>query len=239
MAVRIILLTGWVLLGVGAAIAHYFGPGVDRQKLDVVAGHIRAAEAAAADRDYVLAVDEYNEALKLLPEGRTAEARKLRLEKAKAQMLAKQLPEAHADLKVLVEELTADAGADPKLVAAARAAAANSEYYATWLMRLEGAGRDEWEPEVESARQTYKLLAEEAEKRGDASAAAKFKEDLEAAVRLERMELSELQGLNLPKQCKGCCNCKGRKAAKKGPKPPKQNDIRSAGGAPPVDDSGH
>ncbi len=53
------------------------------------------------------------------------------------------------------------------------------------------------------------------------------------------MELSELQGLNLPKQCKGCCNCKGRKAAKKGPKPPKQNDIRSAGGAPPVDDSGH
>ncbi|MBX9626799.1 MAG: hypothetical protein K2X82_23565 [Gemmataceae bacterium] len=238
MAVRILLLTGWLLLPV-AGLAYHMGPGQEQKALDVVAKHVRAAEAAAADDDYTEAVEEYAAAIKALPEGRTAEARKLRLEKAKAQMLAKQLPEAHADLKVLVEELTADAGADPKLVAAARAAAANSEYYATWLMRLEGAGRDEWEPEVESARQTYKLLAEEAEKRGDASAAAKFKEDLEAAVRLERMELSELQGLNLPKQCKGCCNCKGRKAAKKGPKPPKQNDIRSAGGAPPVDDSGH
>ncbi len=25
----------------------------------------------------------------------------------------------------------------------------------TWLMRLEGLGADEWEPEIESARQTY------------------------------------------------------------------------------------
>lgn len=200
MAVRIILLTGWVLLGVGAAIAHYFGPGVDRQKLDVVAGHIRAAEAAAADRDYVLAVDEYNEALKLLPEGRTAEARKLRLEKAKAQMLARQLPEATADLKALTDELAADPAADPKLVADVRSASANSQYYTTWLMRLEGLGRDEWEPEVEAARQNYKFLAEDAARKGDAAGAKKHTEDLEAAVRLARMDLAELQGLPLPSQ---------------------------------------
>ena len=108
----------------------------------------------------------------------------------------------------------------------------------TWLMRLEGLGQDEWEPEVESARQTFKMLAEAAEKRGDAAAAAKFREDLESSVRLARMDLSELQGLNLPKQCKGCCSCKGRKPSK-AKVPPKQNDVRSAGGAPPLDDSGH
>lgn len=200
MAVRILLLTGWLLLGMGAAIAHWFGPGVERQQLDVVAKHVRAAEAAAADQDYTGAVEEYAAAIKALPEGRTAEARKLRLEKAKAQMLCKQLPEAHADLKALADEVAADPGADPKLAADVRSAAANSQYYATWLMRLEGAPRDEWEAEIESARQGYKLLAEEAEKRGDAAAAAKFKGDLEAAVRLERLELAELQGLPLPSQ---------------------------------------
>jgi hypothetical protein len=93
-----------------------------------------------------------------LPEGRSGEARKIRLEKAKAQMLRKQLPEANADLKLLVDELAADPAADPKALADARSAFANSQYYVTWLMRLEGFGRDEWEPEVEAARQTYKLL---------------------------------------------------------------------------------
>ena len=55
-------------------------------------------------------------------------------------------------------------------------------------------------PEVEDARQNYKLLAEEAEKRGDKVAAARFREDLESSVRLARMELSDLQGFPLPSQ---------------------------------------
>lgn len=237
MALRILLLTGWMLVGAAGAVAHFFGPGVDGRKLDLVAKHIRAAEAAAANGDHDVAAEEYAAALKELPEGRTAEARKIRLERAKAQMLARQLPEAHGELRNLVSELTADPSADPKLVADARSALANSQYYATWLMRLEGLGRDEWEPEIESARQTYKLLAEDADKRGDTAAAAKHREDLEAAIRLERMELSELQGLNLPKQCKGCCSCMGRKPNKG--KVPKNQDVRGAGGAPPIDDSGH
>lgn len=199
MAIRILILTGWLLLPV-AGLAYHVGPGQEQKALDAVAGHIRAAEAAAAERDFALAVDEYTEALKLLPEGRTPEARKLRLEKAKAQMLARQLPEATADLKALTDELAADPAADPKLVADVRSASANSQYYTTWLMRLEGLSRDEWEPEVEAARQNYKLLAEEAARKGDAAAAKKHAEDLEAAVRLARMDLAELQGLPLPSQ---------------------------------------
>jgi hypothetical protein len=200
MAMRILLLTGWMLLGVAAAVAHYFGPGVDRVKLDAVAKHIRAAEEYAAAGDYALAVDKYNDALKGLPEGRATETRQIRLERAKAQMLAKQLPEAHNDLTQLVDELAADPNADAKLLADARSTLANSQYYMTWLMRLEGLGRDAWEPEVESARQTYKLLAEQAEQRGDTTTARKYREDLEASVRLARMELAELQGLPLPSQ---------------------------------------
>jgi hypothetical protein len=199
LALRILLLTGWLLVPV-VGYALHMGPGQDQQKLDAAAAHIRAAEAAARGNDYAAAVAEYDEALKALPSGRTAEARKLRLEKAKAQMLAKQLPEAHADLKALVDELAADPAADPKLLADARSAMANSNYYMTWLMRLEGLGQDVWEPEVEAARQTYKLLAEQAEKAGDHDATQKHREDLEAAIRLARMDLGELQGLPLPSQ---------------------------------------
>ena len=104
------------------------------------------------------------------------------------------------EVKARYEALAADPAADPKLLADARSAQANSQYYMTWLMRLEGLGRDAWEPEAEAARQAYKLLAEDAEKRGDTAAAAKHKEDLEAAVRIARMDLGELQGLPLPSQ---------------------------------------
>jgi hypothetical protein len=199
MAKRIFLLTGWLLIPV-VGLAWHLGPGQEQKALDEVARHLRDAEASAAQKQYSAAVGAYADALKALPEGRTAEARKIRLERAKAQMLAKQLPDAHADLRGLVDELAADTSTDPKVLADARSAYANSQYYMTWLMRLEGLSRDEWEPEAESARQTYKLLAVDAERRGDTAAASKHKEDLEATIRLARMDLGELQGLPLPSQ---------------------------------------
>ena len=77
------------------------------------------------------------------------------------------LPEANRDLTGLVEELANDPDADPEVLADARDTYANSQYYMTWLMRLEGEGRDKWEPRIESARQTYKLLAQQAEEEGN------------------------------------------------------------------------
>ena len=67
-------------------------------------------------------------------------------------------------------------------------------------MRLEGLTKEAWEPEIEAARQTYRLLAEQSESAGDTNAAKKNREDLESAVRLARMDLTELQGLPLPSQ---------------------------------------
>jgi hypothetical protein len=200
MVLRILLLTGWLVLPAVGFFWHVSAGGHEQRTLDVVAGHIAAAEQAVAKEDYAAAVTAYEAALRELPKSRVAEGRKLRLEKAKAQMLARQLPEAHADLKGLVDELTADPAADPKLLAEARSTLANSQYYITWLMRLEGMSPGEWEPEIEAARQAYKLLAEDAEKRGDAPAAKKHREDLESAIRLARMDLGELQGLPLPSQ---------------------------------------
>jgi len=165
-----------------------------------VASLLRQADRLAADKEWSAAVERYDQALALLPAGHNAEARRIRLERAKAQMLAKKLPEAHADLKALVAELEGDAKADTSMLENARHALASSQYYMTWLMRLEGLPADVWEPEVESARQNYRLLAEKAELAGNGAAAQKYREDLEATVRLARMDLSDLQGLPLPSQ---------------------------------------
>lgn len=232
MVLRVFLLLGW-LLAAGGALAYHFGPGQEQARLDTAA---KLADAAAV-ADGSAAVDQLNAALSTLPTGRTAEGRALRLAKAKAMMSASQLPEANAELQTLVDELAADPAADPKLVADARDTLANSQYYVTWLMRLEGEGPAAWEPEIEAARQAYKLLAEQADARGDWASAARHKEDLEAAVRLARMDLSELQAKNLPKQCKGCCSCKSKRPGQKSDK--KREDARGASGAQPLDEGGH
>lgn len=196
---RILVLAAWILL-VPVALAFHLGPGQLRKTLDAAAAKLAEADQRAAEEDYATAVALYDEALKLVPAERKAEVRSIRLERAKAMMLAGKLPEAQADLTALVDDLQEDGTADANKLAEARSVLANSQYYMTWLMRLEGLGRDVWEPEIESARQTYKLLAEQADKRGDVKAAQAHREDLESAIRLARMELADLEGLPLPSQ---------------------------------------
>jgi hypothetical protein len=194
-----LLLAGWILL-IPAALAYHLGPGQTQKALDIVAQHVRHAEACAEASDHAGAVDAYEEALKALPESRKSYSRPLRIARAKAMMLASKLPEAHEDMKALVDELQGEPGSDAKLLGEAREVLANSQYYITWLMRLEGLGRELWEPEIDSARQNYRLLAEQATQKGNATAAQRHLEDLEASVRLARMDLGELQGLPLPSQ---------------------------------------
>jgi hypothetical protein len=210
---RNVLLFVWLLIPVAIGAYHY-GPGQDRVRADRAAAAVERAEGAAREaRDiaaksgddaarssWAEAEEAYGEALELLPQGRVEEGRALRLERAKAQMFVGKMPDARHDLAALVEEISSDASSSPKLVSDARAALANAEYYTTWLMRLEGASREDWEPEIEAARQNYRLLAEEAAKSGDSKLAVATQEDLESAVRLARMDLGELQGLPLPSQ---------------------------------------
>ena len=198
-AMRKALLLVWLMLPVLVGAYHY-GPGQRQLLLDDVAAVIAQAEKHAAAEQWDQAVAKYEEALNLLPGDQNAVARRVRLERAKAQMFVKQLPEAHEGLKALVAELTDDQTADPKLLAEARATLANSQYYMTWLMRLEGQSNEKWEPEIEAARQTFRLLAEQSESTGDTAACQRHSEDLEAAIRLERMALTDLQGLPLPSQ---------------------------------------
>ena len=114
-----------------------------------------------------------------------------------------------------------------------RANLAAADYYAGWLMRLEGAPAAEWTVEVENARQHFRLLAE-SNLEANPPRAKRYQENLEATIRLARMDLSELEGMPLPKFCEGCknvsqkcrsqCQSKAKKPAEK-----EQKDARGAG----------
>jgi hypothetical protein len=241
---RTLVLLGWLMVPVLFGAYHY-GPGQEKLRLDDVSRVLSDADRLAAGEQWQAASSRYEEALKLLPDGRADEARRIRLQRAKVQMFDHQLPEANVALRDLVDQMEDDKTADPKVRDEARETLANAQYYMTWLMRLEGLGAQEWEPEIESARQTYRLLAEKAEAAGDQASARKHREDLESAIRLERLELAELQGLDIPKQCSGCksgqCKKPGKKPGngkKPGQKEQEKKDSRKAGAGPPPDNSG-
>ena len=236
---RTLVLLGWLLVPVAFG-AYHFGPGQERLRLDDTAAVLAEADRLAAAEDWQSAVAKYDAAQAMLPEGRVEEVRRVRLKRAKAQMFAHQLPEATRALQELVEQLQGDKTASAQLRDEAREAQANAQYYITWLKRLEGLGEQEWEPDIESARQTYRLLAEKAESAGDQVAARRHSEDLESAIRLARMDVGELQGLAIPTQCQGCksgqCKKPGRKLGKSNSD--QKKDARGAGAGPPPDKSG-
>ncbi|MBI2823739.1 MAG: hypothetical protein HYX69_03495 [Planctomycetia bacterium] len=241
---RGIVLAAWLMVPVAVGAYHY-GPGQQRLELDQTQDLLAAARQSADAGDYGTAVKLYSEALAALPDDRVTEAQRIRLERAKAQMLVRQLPAAYDEVVTLVPQLQDAPSTDPKLLTDARTAEANAKYYLTWLMRLEGQPRAEWEPEIEGSRQLYRLLAEQARDDGDERTALARQEDLEAAIRLARLDLSELQALPLPSQCQGCCSsncqCKGKcKGTKKSmAKKEGKDDARGASSGPPPDNAGN
>jgi hypothetical protein len=228
------LISIWLFLGLSGLIFH-LGPGQELKKYDAVNRQIQTARQKVSLENYSEALASFDKALAELPEDRFDLNRQLRLEKAKTQMLDRQLPEARLALESLMDELMQEKLGDSSLGLQTREALANSQYYVTWLMRLEGVPREEWEPEIEASRQNYRWLAEAADSMGDAEEIKRRREDVEAAVRLARLDLSELQALPLPCQCQGCksCNCRG-----KGKKPGKKPGKRKSQGKKPATGAG-
>lgn len=240
---RVWIALAWLMLPVLVAAYHY-GPGQEKVTLDEAGRHLRAADQAVGKQQWSEAVRQYTAAIEALPEERQHAVRGARIERAKAQLMGGELPAAHDEMVTLVDEMVEADDADPVQLREARATLAQSKYFVTWLMRLEGEPREVWEPEIESSRQMYRVLAEDARRAGESDRAADRSEDVEAAIRLARMDLSELQALALPSQCKGCCsgeckkcgNCNGRKKSKN--KPNSDKKAKGASSGPPLDGEG-
>jgi len=222
---KLLLITLWLAVPLAVAAYHY-GPGQELIKADAAAKHLTAAVEAAKSGDHKAAITEYDSALSALPADATAQARQIRLARAKERMPNGELPEAHDELAALFAELAADTHADPDLKRETQTALGNAKYYLAWLMRLEGGAEEEWRPEIEAARQHFRHLAEEAQSTGNTTLVTTHRQSLESAIKLGRMDLTDLQGLPLPKQCK---NCKSGKCKKQGP--PKKSPPQDSRGA--------
>ena len=237
-----------LLLAPVAAGAYHYGPGQEQLRLDATQDLLAEARRQVAAGEDGEAVELFSAALERLPGDRIDETRRVRLERAKAMLQSQRLPEAYDELTLLLPELEDDPTVDAAVVSETREALANAKYYLTWLMRLEGEPRTAWEPEIEASRQYYRLLAEDARAANDSVSLERHQADLEAAIRLARMDLSELQALPLPSQCKGCCSgqcqCKGGKGKKSGngtsqKKPDSDEFARGASSGPPLDNGGN
>ncbi len=232
---KILVLTLWCLVPLGL-LAYHYGPGQTGIKLDAAATALEQATSKSASSEWKGAISSYEEALAKLPKENVADARRIRLELAKARMEAAELPKAREELAALADELAQDPNAHAGLRDETLATLATSRFYMTYLMKLEGLPDSDWEPEIEAARQEQKLLVQRATEAGDDKAAAKHADDLEASIRLARMEPEELYGKAIPKQCNcksGKCNKPSNKVGKEKPK-----DARGASSGPPVDGQG-
>ena len=190
---RIILATLWLLVPLGFAAYHY-GPGQDQVKLDHTEVFLAQARSAVQDKNWNSAIESYQKALAKLPKENKETSMRIQLEIAKAKMQNSGLPEAREDLAKLVSQLNEDTTISSELKEETLSTLANARYYMTYLMKLEGLPAEEWEPEIEAARQEYKLLAQ------TGSDKEKHLSDLESAIRLARAEPTELYGLPIPNQ---------------------------------------
>lgn len=233
------LLIIWLIIPL-AGFLYHFSAGEAHARMDQVGAHLQSGRNLARQAQWTRASKQLQTALELLPDDADELRRTLRLELAQAQIQGAGLPEAGEDLKKLLGEITASDAqpADPRFTAQVREALASSQYYLTWLMRLEGLPETDWKPEIESARQNYRLLAEQAEAGNSSGEVTRQLENLEAAIRLEQMALSDLQGLPIPKPCQNCCsNCRSRRPSPK-KMGQKKSDARGSSAGKPADGEG-
>ena len=218
----------WALAPV-ALLAYHFGPGQAGLAREEARASIRAALNFEASEEWRQTIDAYNDALAALPDTETAKRQQLQLARANARIYVGELPEAMFEMEHLLDETAK--GNDSELESKVRSSLTSAQYYTGWLMRLELAEKKEWKEPLEKARQNFRLLAEQTAKT-DAKASEDHQKNLEAVVRLARMDLSEVQALPLPKKCEGnknvCSKCRGQKKSNKPKDMKKKEDARGA-----------
>lgn len=221
----------WLLLPVPVIALHY-GPGQRWMARDEASRLIAKARDAEKRESFSEAAACYLLAASKLGKDDGAAKTRCEIAAARSRASAGEAVDALEKLDAVLEGAGFAALPDD-VRREARDLYASTSYYAAWVMRLEGAEHDEWSGVAEDARQQFRFLAESnpADDGKDTD-----QKNVEAAVRLQRMSLTELMAKPLPKNCQSMCNknlkekmnkrCQG-KCNKPGNKPGKQpKDLR-------------
>ncbi|MBK1825700.1 hypothetical protein [Haloferula rosea] len=185
----------WLLLPLPVVVLH-FSHGQDWLEVDQARVLVREGELAEKRGDWATADKSFRDAAKLVATSEPDLKLRLDLAQIRTRFRTGEAVEA-IDLS---ESLVNDPGFSsmPKSFRGeARELSGRIHYYAAWVMRLEGAQRELWMEEAELARQNYRMLAEEFSDSGDPE---RHQKDLESAVQLQRLSLTELMARPLPKE---------------------------------------
>lgn len=188
----------WLLLPLPVVVLH-FGRGQQWLANDKAYVFVTEAQIAEEKEDWQQADRLYNAAAKCV----TPESRDLKLRLDLAQVRTRfRAGDAMAAIdgadKLLDDPAMAKMPAD--FQRESRELAGRIHYYSGWVMRLEGASRELWMEEAELSRQNFRLLAEQSSADGVKDYSAKQQENLESAVQLQRLSLTELMARPLPKE---------------------------------------
>lgn len=152
----------WLLFPVGVVYYH-FNAGQAQLAREKARDHlvrIRELERAK-EPDWATVVEEYDQlAAELPPEERPSVRHQIRLAKAKAKIEMLDVAGALADLTQLLKESAAVDGEDGPTTRAVRETLGKAYFYATSLLKSNGATEDEWRPYAERTRQVFRYLAE-------------------------------------------------------------------------------
>lgn len=155
----------WLLFPV-AVLYYHFNQGqvqMAREKARIHIASIRELERAK-EPNWEQVVEEYDAVMKELPAGERPVVRhQIRLAKAKARLEMLDVARAITDLTELLQESAQTHGDDAKTTRAVREMLGKAHYYATYLLKTNGAAEDEWRPFAERTRQIFRYLAEHQE----------------------------------------------------------------------------
>lgn len=191
----------WLLLPLPVVVLH-FTHGQAWLELDHARALVRQGEAAEKQGDMEAADAAYRAAAKHIATADPALKLRLDLNQMRTRFRMGEAVEA-IDLSEVLLNDPAFATMPDAFRDEARETAARIHYYAAWVMRLEGAKRDLWMEEAELARQNYRLLAEKSNGQGGP---APQRYDLESAVQLQRLSLTELMARPLPEEGQAMAN---------------------------------
>ncbi len=168
----------WLLFPV-AVLYYHFNQGqiqVAREKAHGRVVTLRELERAK-EPDWELILEEYDKLTAELPAEETPLVRhQIRLAKAKARLAMLDVVGSITDLTELLQEAALVHGDDAKVTRAIREMLGKAHYYATYLLKTNGAAEEEWRPFAERTRQIFRYLAEHQ----DPAALAQYERRVEA-----------------------------------------------------------
>ena len=175
----------WLLCPV-AAVYYHFNEGQDQLARVKARKHVAAIRELeqAKEPDWATIVEEYGKLSGELPKDEAPLVRhQIRLAKAKAQLELLDVAGSIEELTELLREAAQAHGEDAKITRAAREMLGKAHYYATYLLKTNGAAEEEWRPYAERTRQIFRFLAEHQElgalARYEERVAAEFAKTLE------------------------------------------------------------